>query len=397
MSSRSRWPPTATRPSWSGRNGACPWTSSPPTGRGSRSMSKISPPTSPGGSAATPARGGTSSSLPIRTWRPTSASDPWSLATFLGAMRQAVTGGAAFGSRRKVPEGRAERLGLAEVEPAEHGTGPAVQVPPARRQPPGWRRAAGPDRRARRWASAGPAVPSQPVLGLAVALVEPDELGEDVGVRHRISVVRPVASGPPDPAGLLIEVQVTESHGSQHRRAAPIRVHRVGDLLDGPAEHVSEDLAPDVGARAAADEPDRLQPAPGESLQRVQQPARIQRYPFQNGADQVAPAGRQRQVVESAAGEVVLRRCPLAVQPRGEDKAAAAWRGRRRHLVKLAVSIDRGFRGGEQQPVPEEGQRGDGGLLLIGDEVPAWDSGGQRGHVTHQVCLLERDVAGQPG
>ena len=32
-------------------------------------------------------------------------------------MRQAVTGGAAFGSRRKVPEGRAERLGLAEVEP----------------------------------------------------------------------------------------------------------------------------------------------------------------------------------------------------------------------------------------------------------------------------------------
>ena len=26
MSSRSRWPPTATRPSWSRRNGACPWT-----------------------------------------------------------------------------------------------------------------------------------------------------------------------------------------------------------------------------------------------------------------------------------------------------------------------------------------------------------------------------------
>ena len=74
ISSRSRWPPTATRPSWSGRNGACPWTISPPTGRGSRSMSKISPPTSPGGSAATPTRGGTSSSPPIKTWRPAPAS-----------------------------------------------------------------------------------------------------------------------------------------------------------------------------------------------------------------------------------------------------------------------------------------------------------------------------------
>jgi len=36
---------------------------------------------------------------------------------FLGAMRQAVAGGTAFG-RPKVPQGRAERLGLAEVAPA---------------------------------------------------------------------------------------------------------------------------------------------------------------------------------------------------------------------------------------------------------------------------------------
>jgi hypothetical protein len=43
-------------------------------GRGSRSTSKISAPTSPGVSGATPRRGGTSSCLPIRTWRPTSAS-----------------------------------------------------------------------------------------------------------------------------------------------------------------------------------------------------------------------------------------------------------------------------------------------------------------------------------
>jgi hypothetical protein len=35
---------------------ACPWTCSPPTGPGCRSMSKISPPTSPGVSAPTPRR-----------------------------------------------------------------------------------------------------------------------------------------------------------------------------------------------------------------------------------------------------------------------------------------------------------------------------------------------------
>src|SRR5919201_4915473 len=64
----------AIRPSWSGRSGASPWTCSPPTGPGCRSMSKISPTTSPGMSAAkTPRRGGTSSSLPIKTWPPTSA------------------------------------------------------------------------------------------------------------------------------------------------------------------------------------------------------------------------------------------------------------------------------------------------------------------------------------
>src|SRR5260221_9111850 len=61
-----------TRPSWSSTNRACPWTSLPPTGRRPRSMSKTSPPTSPGVSAAMPTRGWTSFFLPIRTWRPTS-------------------------------------------------------------------------------------------------------------------------------------------------------------------------------------------------------------------------------------------------------------------------------------------------------------------------------------
>ena len=53
-----------------------PWTSSPLTGPGCSSMLKISPTTSAGVSAATtPRRGGTSSTLPIRTWRPTTAND----------------------------------------------------------------------------------------------------------------------------------------------------------------------------------------------------------------------------------------------------------------------------------------------------------------------------------
>ena len=71
--SRSRCPSTATRPSSSGRNGACPQTSSPPMEPASRFMSKISPPTSPGVSAATLAPDGTSSSRPIRVSPPAAA------------------------------------------------------------------------------------------------------------------------------------------------------------------------------------------------------------------------------------------------------------------------------------------------------------------------------------
>ena len=69
--------PTPTRPSWSGRNGACPWTCSPLTAPGCRFMSKISPTTSPGVSGATtPRHGGTSFTLPTRTWPLTSARKP---------------------------------------------------------------------------------------------------------------------------------------------------------------------------------------------------------------------------------------------------------------------------------------------------------------------------------
>src|SRR5215469_9217102 len=72
-SSRSRLPTTAASPCWRGRHEACPRTCSPPTGPGCRSMSRTSPPTSPDVSAATPARGGTSSCPLIETWPPISA------------------------------------------------------------------------------------------------------------------------------------------------------------------------------------------------------------------------------------------------------------------------------------------------------------------------------------
>ena len=65
----------ATRRSWSSRSGASPWTGSPPTGPDGRSTPRISPPTSPGVSSPTARRGGSSSSLRIRTWRPISAAD----------------------------------------------------------------------------------------------------------------------------------------------------------------------------------------------------------------------------------------------------------------------------------------------------------------------------------
>jgi hypothetical protein len=44
----------------------------------------------------------------------------------LGGLREAVRGGAAYGKRRAVPAGRAERLGLAELAP---GAGTALRLP----------------------------------------------------------------------------------------------------------------------------------------------------------------------------------------------------------------------------------------------------------------------------
>ena len=55
------------------RCGGCPWSSSPRTGRGGRSVSRISPPIWPGAGVATPRRDGTSPPPPMRGWRPPSA------------------------------------------------------------------------------------------------------------------------------------------------------------------------------------------------------------------------------------------------------------------------------------------------------------------------------------
>jgi hypothetical protein len=51
---------------------------------------------------------------------------PADAVSVLGGLREAVSGGAAFGKRRAVPPGRAERLGLTELA---RGTGTALQLP----------------------------------------------------------------------------------------------------------------------------------------------------------------------------------------------------------------------------------------------------------------------------
>src|SRR5215471_12560570 len=171
-----------------------------------------------------------------------------------------------------------------------------------------------------RWPARG----VQPGVRLVVAAVEPHELVVEPGVETGGLRVRPVARADGDAVGDLIEGQLAEGHRREHARAPGVRVYRVGDRLDGPAEHVGKDLAPRAGPGAAADEPDRLEPLAGEPLHRGQQPPGVQRHPFEHGTDQVLAGAGQGQIVESAAYGMVLHRGPLAVQPRGEDHPVAS-------------------------------------------------------------------------
>src|SRR6266516_7404914 len=115
---------------------------------------------------------------------------------------------------------------------------------------------------------------------LAVAPVEPDELREHRLVELPRARLRLVGARQPDQIRHLAERELAERDRRQQAGSPRVRVHRVGHLLDGAAEHVGEDLAPHVAAGAAADEPDRLQPMTGEALHRAQQPARVERHPL---------------------------------------------------------------------------------------------------------------------
>src|SRR5690242_1012203 len=222
-----------------------------------------------------------------------------------------------------------------------------ARLPPARCPPPRLR-----GRAARTWPPGGrpdlsvtgsrrPGRAVQPGVRLVVAAVEAHELVVEPGVETGGKRVRPAAPADRDPVGDVIEGEFAEGHRREHAGAPCVRVHRVGDRLDGPAEHVGEDLAPRGGPGAAADEPDRLEPPPGEPLHRGQQPPGVQRHPFEHGPDQVLAGAGQRQVVEPAADEVVLHRGPLAVQPRGEDHSVAARGNARGHPVELPVGTGR--------------------------------------------------------
>src|ERR1022692_3613557 len=100
--------------------------------------------------------------------------------------------------------------------------------------------------------STGRAVVVQPGVRLAVALVEANELTKKPVVECRVRRVGLVASRNLDSGRDLVEVKLAERYRGEHRRAARVRVHRVGDLLDGPFKHVGEDLAPYVGPGSAA-------------------------------------------------------------------------------------------------------------------------------------------------
>jgi hypothetical protein len=56
------------------------------------------------------------------------AANPAAQLSFAGGMREAIRGGAAHGKKRQVPPGRAERLGLTELQGRNGHPGPWPDV-----------------------------------------------------------------------------------------------------------------------------------------------------------------------------------------------------------------------------------------------------------------------------
>ena len=74
--------------------------------------------------------------------------------------------------------------------------------------------------------------------------------------------VRPArARGPP-------AVDRAEREPGEERGAAQVGVHRVDHPLDRPVHDVGVDLAPEIGQRAAAEDPDRVEPSSERSARR---------------------------------------------------------------------------------------------------------------------------------
>jgi hypothetical protein len=98
--------------------------------------------------------------------------------------------------------------------------------------------------------------------------------------------------------------------------------------------------------------------------------------------------------VQAAAHEVVVDGRALAVQPRGEEHAAAARRRLRGEPHELAIA---GVARAGHERVAEPLERRPGGLLLAGDEVATRQRRRQRGDAVQRVRALERHVTREPG
>ena len=106
--------------------------------------------------------------------------------------------------------------------------------------------------------------------------------------------------------------------------------------------------------------------------------------------------------MEAAPDGVIVDRRTLAVQPRGEEDAPAP--GSTRAAISFNVAEEIGRRGGvrveriarEQQVVPQPGEAGARGLVLVRHQVAAGKARGDGGDVGQGVGLLEGHVAADP-
>src|SRR5579862_5847264 len=82
-----------------------------------------------------------------------------------------------------------------------------------------------------------------------------------------------------------VEVEQSESDETDVGCAERVGLQRLGQLADGQAEYVGEDLTPHTRAATAAQDGQLRHRAAEKALDRLHHPARVERHPFENGAN----------------------------------------------------------------------------------------------------------------